>query len=336
VVIDADLGMSGRAVTTRNGFREVVTRVCLGEIGAIFGLEMSRLARSSADFARLLELARLTDTLLIDADGVYDLTDINDRLLLGLKGSMSEVELHLLTSRLDGAKQAAARRGDLRTRLPIGYVHDAEGAVVIDPDQEVKAAVGDVFAAFTATGSAFKVVAVFVGRRFPYRVHGGPFDGQLRWGVLNHGRVLSMLTNPAYAGAYAFGRRRSMQQVDPDGTVRTTARHLARTDWPVLIKDHHVGYVTWHRFEEIEAKLAADTTRRGARPPREGSALCQGIIGCGSCGGRCAPGITGPSTAPRPTSAPPRPRPTGRRRRPAVWSAPPWWMTPSPWCCSMR
>jgi DNA invertase Pin-like site-specific DNA recombinase len=284
VVIDADLGVSGRSVTARSGFREVVARVCLGEIGAIFGLEMSRLARSSADFARLLELARLTDTLLVDADGVYDLADINDRLILGLKGNMSEVELHLLASRLNGAKQAAARRGDLRTQLPVGYLYDQDKAVVIDPDQEVQAAVGDVFAAFAATGSAFKVVEVFAGRRFPYRVHGGPFHDQLRWGVLNHGRVLSMLSNPTYAGAYAYGRCRSAQHVDPDGTVRTVLQHLRRPDWPILIKDHHGGYVTWEQFEQAEVRLAANTTRRGARPAREGSALCQGTIACGSCG----------------------------------------------------
>src|SRR5262249_6460773 len=151
-VIDCDLGLSGRSAEHRSGFRDLVSRVCLGEVGAIFGLEVSRLARSSADLARLLELARLTDTLIIDADGIYDLRDFNDRLLLGLKGTMSEAELHILAGRMQGAKRAAAARGDLRFPLPVGYVRDAEGATVIDPDREVFAAGADVFAAFPACG----------------------------------------------------------------------------------------------------------------------------------------------------------------------------------------
>jgi DNA invertase Pin-like site-specific DNA recombinase len=168
-VIDADLGISGRSAERRAGFREVVSRVCLGEVGAIFGLEVSRLARSNADFARLLELARLTDTLVIDTDGIYDLREFNDRLLLGLKGAMSEAELHILAGRLQGAKRAAAERGELRFALPVGYVRDADGGTMIDPDQEVSAAVADVFAAFQATGSAYGVVGAFTDRRFPRR-----------------------------------------------------------------------------------------------------------------------------------------------------------------------
>src|SRR6266568_4775068 len=154
-VIDCDLGLSGRTATRREGFKRLLGQVCLGEVGAIFGLEVSRLARSSADLSRLLEVARITGTLVIDADGIYDLADINDRLLLGLKGQMSEAELHLLHSRLGGARLAAAGRGELRLPLPAGYVHDADGQVVKDPDQEVAAAVADMFAAFTATGSAY-------------------------------------------------------------------------------------------------------------------------------------------------------------------------------------
>jgi excisionase family DNA binding protein len=283
-VIDADLGLSGRSAAGRSGFQEVVARVCLGEIGAIVGLEASRLARSSADFARLLEFARLSDTLLIDEDGVYDLADINDRLVLGLKGQMSETEIHLLKARLDGAKKAAAARGQLAVRLPIGYCYDAEGLVVIDPDAEVAAAVTDVFAAFAATGSAYAVVSVFAGRRFPSRVHGGPLHDELRWGVLTHDRVLSILANPAYAGAYAYGRRASAQRLGADGSIRTVSGARAREQWPVLIHEHHPGYITWEQYEANEAKRAANRTRRGARPPREGSALCQGVIYCGSCG----------------------------------------------------
>ena len=285
VVVDADLGVSGGFGKDRTGFRELVSRVCLGGVGAVLGLEVSRLARSSAEFARLLELARLTRTLVIDGDGVYDLADVNDRLLLGIKGTLSEAELHLIASRLHGAKLAAAGRGELRFGLPIGYVWDADGHCVKDADEQVQAAVADLFAAFAATGSAYGVVGAFAGRGFPFRVYGGVWAGQLRFRPLVHARVLQVLTNPVYAGAYAYGRKRVVHRVDPDGTVRTGSRKATRTEWLVLIKDHHDGYISWAEFLDNEAKLAANHTRRRSRPPREGEPLCQGIIGCGVCGG---------------------------------------------------
>jgi excisionase family DNA binding protein len=283
-VIDADLGLSGRSADGRSGYKDLVARVCLGEVGAIFGLEVSRLARSSADLSRLLELARLTDTLVVDSDGVYDLANFNDRLLLGLKGTMSEAELHFLAGRLQGAKRAAAERGELRFPLPVGYVYDDEGQTVVDPDAEVAAAVADVFAAFRSGGSAYQVVAAFKGRRFPLRAYGGVWAGQLCWGRLTHSRVLGILANPAYAGAYVFGRYHSQRVVEPDGTVRTKVSELPREEWPVAIQDHHNGYISWDDYLVNAARLAANTTNAGARPPREGHALCQGIIACGSCG----------------------------------------------------
>jgi excisionase family DNA binding protein len=283
-VIDADLGLSGRTASHRDGFKHLVARVCLGEVGAVFGLEVSRLARSNADLARLLELARLTGTLVIDNDGVYDLSDINDRLLLGLKSQMSEAELHWLTSRMNEAKRAAARRGELRVPLPVGYVHDEDGNAVIDPDEEVAAAIRDVFAAFAATGSAYGVAGAFAGRRFPRRAYGGTWAGQLRWGRLTHSRAAGILRNPAYAGAYVFGRRRSKQVVSPDGAVRSSVTELPREQWEVLIRDHHPGYISWEDYLANEAKLAANRTNAGERPPREGTALCQGIVFCGACG----------------------------------------------------
>ena len=285
-VIDSDLGISGRFGTERGGFREIVAKVCLGEVGAVFGLEVSRLARSSAEFARLLELARLTDTLVIDADGAYDLTDFNDRLLLGLKGSMSEAELHLLAGRLQGAKKAAAARGELGLPLPVGLVYDIDGRITLDPDQQVQTAVTDVFAAFAQTGSAFAVVKAFAQRGFPLRAYGGAWAGQLRWGRLTHARAIGILSNPAYAGAYVYGRHQTVRKVLPDGTVRTTCVQLPREKWQVCILEHHEGYITWPQYLDIEAKLAANCTNQGARPPREGEPLCQGIIACGSCGGR--------------------------------------------------
>src|SRR5512133_51039 len=283
-VIDADLGLSGRSATHRDGFKHLVARVCLGEVGAVFGLEVSRLARSNADLARLLELARLTDTLVIDNDGVYDLADINDRLVLGMKGQMSEAELHWLTSRLQESKRAAAARGELRVPLPVGFVYDDDGQVIIDPDAEVAAAISDVFTAFAQTGSAYGVAGAFAGRRFPRRAYGGAWAGQLRWGRLTHAGAAGILRNPAYAGAYVFGRRRSRQVVDPDGLVRSSVTELPRDQWEVLIPGHHPGYITWDAYLANEAKLAANRANAGARPPREGSALCQGIVFCGACG----------------------------------------------------
>ncbi len=283
-VIDTDLGVSGKWGVARAGFTELVARVCSGGVGAIFGIEITRLARSNADVARLAEFARITGTLLIDPDGVYDPADVNDRVLLGFKGTMGEMELHVMAQRLQANKRAAAGRGELRTPLPVGYIHDDAGDIVTDPDAEVQAAIRDVFAAFTACGSAYGVVAAFDGRRFPLRAYGGAWAGQLRWGRLTHARVLGVLKNPGYAGAYVFGRYASHRTVDPSGTVHTTITERPRAEWPVLIKDHHEGYITWADYLASEARLAANHTAAGARPPREGTALCQGIIACGSCG----------------------------------------------------
>jgi len=283
-VIDTDLGISGKWGVAREGFTELVTRMCRGDVGAIFGIEITRLARSNADVARLAEFARITGTLLIDPDGVYDPADVNDRVLLGFKCTMGEMELHVMAQRLQANKRAAAGRGELRTPLPVGYVHDDAGDVVIDPDAEVQAAIRDVFAAFAACGSAYGVVAAFKDRRFPLRAYGGAWAGQLRWGRLTHARVLGILKNPGYAGAYVFGRYASHRTVDPSGMVHTAMTERPRAEWPVLIKDHHEGYITWADYLANEARLAANHTAAGARPPREGTALCQGIISCGSCG----------------------------------------------------
>jgi DNA invertase Pin-like site-specific DNA recombinase len=286
-VVDGDLGLSGRFSDTqaRKGYQQLVSRVCLGEVGAIFGLEVSRLARSNAETQRLLEFCALTDTLVVDIDGVYDLKDFNDRLLLGLKSQMSEAELHIISSRLQGAKRAAAERGELRFPLPVGFVYDEDGQTIIDPDEEVRAAIADVFRAFERTGSAYGVVGAFEGRRFPKRAYGGAWAGELRWGKLTHPRALGVLRNPCYAGAYVFGRYRSRRAVRPDGTITTTVTELARADWPVVIQDHHPGYISWEQYLANERRLAANDTHSGRRPPREGRALCQGILRCGACGG---------------------------------------------------
>jgi DNA invertase Pin-like site-specific DNA recombinase len=285
VVIDADLGHSGQSGSARSGFQEVVSRVCLGEVGAIFGLEVSRLARSSADLQRLLEFCSLTDTLVIDADGIYDLKQFNDRLLLGLKDVMAVAELHVLAGRLQESRRAAARRGELRLPLPIGYVYEETGHIVLDPNEEVRAAVADIFTTFTASGSARGVVRAFAGRPFPCRRYeGDSISAEVRWGPLRYARVIAMLSNPAYTGTYVFGRFHSRRAVSPDGTIRVTRMKRPRTEWAVCIPSHHPAYLSEEIFIANAQRLAANNTRGGARPPREGSAMLQGIVLCGGCG----------------------------------------------------
>jgi len=189
---------------------------------------------------------------------------------------------------MHGAKVAAAHRGELRHPLPVGYVYDEDGQIIKDPDEQVRRAVEDLFAEFARTGSALKTVRAFheTGRLFPQRAWAGAWAGTIKWGKLTHSRVAQALKNPTYAGVYTFGKTREVRRVLPDGSVRSTRRRRAREEWTVLIEDHHAGYLTWAEFLVTEAKLAANNTKRGARPVREGTALCQGIIMCGTCGGR--------------------------------------------------
>jgi DNA invertase Pin-like site-specific DNA recombinase len=285
LTVDGDLGLSGRDTHLRGAYKELVGRVCLGEVGAIFGLEVSRLARSSAETQRLLEYCGITDTLVIDTDGIYDLRDFNDQLVLGVKGQLAQAELHIMGVRLQGAKRHAAERGELRFPVPVGLVYDTEGDTIIDPDEEVQSAIADVFKAFWQTGSAYGVVGAFKDRRFPRRAYGGAWAGELRWGRLTHARVIGVLSNPSYAGAYVFGRYRSQRTVRPDGTITTRTVELPRSEWAIVIQDHHPGYISWEQFLSNEQRLAANNNRNGQRPPREGSALCQGIVRCGACGG---------------------------------------------------
>ena len=288
-VIDEDLGLSGSQSSNRNGFRRLVADVTLGQVGAILGLEVSRLARSSADWQRLLELCSLFDTLIIDEDGIYNLEEFNDRLVLGLKGTMSEAELHLLRGRLLGGKRNKARKGELRHPLPVGYCYDAAGRTVLDLDEQVQTAVRTVFAAFRETGSAYGVVHHFTlhGLKFPKRAYGGAWAGQLRWDRLTHGRVLGILKNPTYSGVYAFGRYRYRKKVTTDGKVVGAVVKLPQDQWWVRIPDHHPGYISIDEFEENKIRLQQNrTSPDGSGAPREGSALLQGILLCGTCGKR--------------------------------------------------
>ncbi|MCZ6602152.1 MAG: recombinase family protein [Planctomycetota bacterium] len=288
VVIDTDLGKSGASATDREGFQRLVAEVGMGQAGIVLGLEVSRLARNSMDWHRLLEMCGLTDTLILDEDGVYNPCDFNDRLLLGLKGTMSEAELHLMRSRLRGGILNKARRGELRGPLPVGLGYDVQEKVILDPDLQVQGSIRHLFETFRRTGSARATVKVFreEGLTFPRRPRRGPRKGELFWGSLIHWRVLQVLHNPRYAGAFVFGRTRTRKH--PDG--RTSIRSLPREEWQVLIPDQHPGYIPWGEYEENQKRLLENAVAHGRdrrkSPPREGPALLQGAVICGVCGRR--------------------------------------------------
>jgi len=286
VVIDSDLGQSG-AASDREGFQKLVAAVGLGEVGVVLGLEVSRLARSSADWHRLLEICALTDTLILDEDGLYNPGHFNDRLLLGLKGTMSEAELHVLRARLLGGILAKASRGELEMALPAGLVYGPEGRVVLDPDRQVQDALRTFFDTFRRTGSASATVRSFRerGLLFPRRLRNGPHLGELVWNPLLHWRALRVLKNPRYAGAFAFGRTRSRKTLKGQAT-----RILPREEWHALLPDAHPGYISWTEHEENLRRLHENARAQGEdrrqSPAREGPALLQGLVLCGRCGER--------------------------------------------------
>jgi DNA invertase Pin-like site-specific DNA recombinase len=287
-VIDIDQGQSGASAADREGFQQLVAEVSLGRAGIVLGLECSRLARNSADWHQLLELCGMTGTLICDEDGLYDPRNFNDRLLLGMKGQMSEAELHFIKARLRGGQLSKARRGELILPLPVGLVYDAAGQVNLDPDTAIRGALTHLFTMFEATGSATACVKAFraAGLSFPWRHQKGPRKGEVDWQPLLHSTVLRVLHNPRYAGAFSYGRRTS--QVLPGG--KTTSRQLPRDQWTAFIPGAHPGYITLDQYNANLAKLAANAAAHGrdraAGPPREGAALLQGIIVCGRCGNR--------------------------------------------------
>ncbi len=292
-VVDSDQGLSGSSSIGRDGFQRLVAEVGLGHIGAVLSLEVSRLARSCSDWYRLLEICALTDTLVIDEEGVYDPGAHNDRLLLGFKGSMSEAELHWLKSRLQGGKLAKAEQGHLRFRLPSGLVYDPVDKVVFDPDEAVQEAIRLVFTLFEQTNSALAVVSHFATHqlRFPTRHWGGAHAGELEWVRLCHGRVLDVLHSPLYAGAYVYGRTQTRRHALPgeEPRIKGRTRRVEQKDWPIVLLDRHPGYIIWEQFCRNQQQLADNqntpaAVHRGA--VREGPSLLQGIVLCGSCGRR--------------------------------------------------
>jgi DNA invertase Pin-like site-specific DNA recombinase len=287
VVIDTDLGQSG-AATDREGFQKLVTEVSMDRAGIVLGLEVSRLARNSMDWHRLLEICALTDTLILDEDGIYDPAHFNDRLLLGLKGTMSEAELHVLRARLQGGILNKARRGELFVRPPMGFVYTAEGKLILDPDQQIQHTLRMVFETFHRTGSALATVKAFRGQGllFPRRIIRGPKKGDVLWGPLEHSHVLRVLHNPRYAGVFIFGRTRARKTLEGGSAIE----QLPREQWHTFLLGAHPGYIGWEEHETNLKRLRENRQARGHNrrqsPPREGPALLQGLIICGQCGRR--------------------------------------------------
>ena len=283
IVIDNDQGESGASAAWREGFQRLVTDVGMGHAGIVMGLEVSRLARNNADWHRLLEICALADTLILDEDGVYDPASFNDRLLLGLKGTMSEAELHVLKARLRGGILNKVRRGEYRCPLPTGFVYDEVGNVVLDPDAQIRETIAYFFETFSRVGSASQIVKVFrnEGVLCPSRLRVGDtvvFRPLTAW------TATRMLNNPRYAGAYAYGRRQYRRALDGKKQVQ---RKRELGDWLACIPNAHPGYISWERFQEnlkiLESNGRAYELAR-ASPPREGAALLQGRAVCGRCG----------------------------------------------------
>jgi DNA invertase Pin-like site-specific DNA recombinase len=287
-VIDNDLGLSGAQARDRDGFQHLVTEVAMGHAGIVLGLEVSRLARNNADWQRLLELAAMSRTIISDEDGVYDPAHFNDRLLLGLKGTMSEAELHILKSRLQGGILNKARRGELQMGLPIGFAYDAHARLVLDPDRQIQDTVKLVFDTFRETGSACAVLRRMRAQNvlFPRLIRRGIGKGDLLWGAMNHSRVIQLLHNPRYAGAFVYGRTRGAYNAE----LKHIQRAVKQENWQVLIRDAHAGYISWQEFErnQITLRENAGGFSKGQRggAAREGNALLQGRVLCGQCGAR--------------------------------------------------
>ena len=283
IVIDNDQGESGASAAWREGFQRLVTDVGVGHAGIVMGLEVSRLARNNADWHRLLEICALADTLILDEDGVYDPANFNDRLLLGLKGTMSEAELHVLKARLRGGILNKVRRGEYRCPLPTGLVYDEAGNVVLDPDAQIRETIAYFFETFSRVGSASQMVKVFrkEGVLCPSRIH---VSDTVVFRPLTTWTAIRMLENPRYAGAYVYGRRQYRRALDGKKQVQ---RKRDSNDWLACIPNAHPGYISWEQFQE-NLKILENNGRSyelaRASPPREGAAILQGRAVCGRCG----------------------------------------------------
>jgi DNA invertase Pin-like site-specific DNA recombinase len=289
-VLDRDLGKSGAQIADREDFKTLLFDVSVGKVGAVVALEASRLARSSLDWHRLIQICTLTSTLVIDEDGIYDPAEINDELVLEIKGTIAQAEYRYIVARLQRAKNHKAEKGELHFPLPVGLVYDETQGIVLDPDEEIQSAIRLLFATFRQKGSAYAVVQHFgeKGLPFPKRAYGGVWAGKLIWGRLTHDRVLSVLKNPSYAGVYVFGRYQYVKEVTPDGSIKTRRIALPQESWRVKIHDHHQGYISWEEYLKNQEKLSKNRTNGEethlSGPAREGLALLQGLCICAQCG----------------------------------------------------
>ena len=283
-VIDADLGLSGATASHRQGFKDVVARVTLGEIGIILSIEVTRLARNCSDWYPLLDVCGHRDCLIADRDGVYDPGTPNGRLLLGLKGTISELELHTIRGRLTAGLLAKAERGELALQLPTGFIRDPSGVVIKDPNREVQERIALLFGSFLSVRTAVKVTRTFVARdlALPRR----DWHGEVCWRRPTISAVTDMLKNPAYAGAFVYGRTHQKPSCRPGGQPIKSPR--SRMDWRIVVKDKYPAYISWDTFEKIQAMLRdnrAEYLRIKSRGiPRDGAALLHGITWCGECG----------------------------------------------------
>ena len=300
-VVNGDLGISGAGLADRSGFAHMTAQVALGHVGIVLGLEVSRLARNNADWYRLLDLCGATDTLIGDGDGIYHPGLFNDRLVLGLKGTMSEAELHVLRARLEGGIRNKAARGELRRGLPVGFLWgEGDGEILFHPDEAVAGAIRAVFARFAEMGSARRVWLWFRSQRLQFPLQSNNLDG-VRWVTPTYTKIHHVLTNPVYAGAYVYGKTRQERYVDESEKVRKRLRRLPRSEWTIVIRDHHKGFTDWKTFEANQARLAANTRPRAHEPGgavRDGAALLQGLATCGRCGRKLGVHYTGRRSSP--------------------------------------
>ena len=302
-VVDDDLGLSGAQAIGRCGFAHMATEVAMGRVGIVLCLEVSRLARNNADWYRLLDLSALARTLIADTDGLYNASDFNDRLVLGLKGTMSEAELHILRARLDGGIRHKASRVELRRGVPTGFVWgEADAEILLHPDEAVVSAIRIVFERFAETGSARRVWLWFRTNNLRFPLQDTKSLGrEVRWVVPTYHAIHGVLIHPCYAGAYTYGRTRFERYIDDNGNMRSRSRRLPRDQWSVLIRDHHRGFIDRDTFEANRMRIDTNTRPKphqgedaagmptggqSGRAVREGTALLQGLAICGHCGRR--------------------------------------------------
>jgi DNA invertase Pin-like site-specific DNA recombinase len=299
VIIDEDLGVSGSGQRERPGFGRLLAAVCNGEVGAVLALEASRLARNNRDWHHLIDLCVLTETLVVDAEGLYDPRLLNDRLLLGLKGTMSEFELGLLRQRAQEAYRQKVFRGEILTKVPLGYLRSSSSpsGIEMTPDRQIQEAIRGVFFQFERLGTLRQVLLWYHQEQVALPVAHRDAGGEsIRWQLPHYAYLLRILKNPAYAGAFAWGRTCSRSSVVEGRSRKSSGHRVAMAQWPVLLKDHHAAYICWERYVENQRLLNSNRTRShpvSCGAARQGSALLAGLLRCARCGHKLRVGYRG-------------------------------------------